>query len=237
MSLQPPAHHDLRRLRREYASRAERLADSDIYALSNPAYLFTIQQRQRETLKLLQAEAILPLANKRVLELGCGSGGVLQEYLLYGAAPTMLHGTDLLPDRLGAARTRLPHLPLTCADGQSLPYPSGTFDLALQYTVFSSILDDAVKQNLAAELLRVVRPGGLILWYDFWLNPTNPHTRGIRPPEIRGLFPGCRFVFKRVTLAPPITRWLVRVSWLLCALLEKIRIFNSHYLVAIRACE
>jgi hypothetical protein len=83
-------------------------------------------------------------------------------------------------------------------------------------------------------MMRVVKRNGLILSYDFWLNPSNPQTRGLRPDEIRRLFPGCRFEFHRITLAPPIARRLVPASWLLCAFLEKLKIFNTHYLVAIR---
>jgi hypothetical protein len=126
-------------------------------------------------------------------------------------------------------------LPLTCSDGQRLPYRSGVFDLVLQYTVFTSVLDDQVRTNLANEMLRVLRkPGGLILWYDFWTNPTNRQTRGIRPAEIRRLFPGCRYDFQRITLAPPIARRLVPHSWLLGVMLEQLSVFNTHYLVAIR---
>jgi hypothetical protein len=87
---------------------------------------------------------------------------------------------------------------------------------------------------MAQELLRVTRPGGMILWYDFWLNPSNPQTRGIRPAEIKRLFPGCTFRFERITLAPPLARRLVPLSWGLSLLLEGVKIFNTHYLVAIR---
>ena len=42
---------------------------------------------------------------------------------------------------------------------------------------------------MAEEMVRVLRkPDGLIVWYDFWLNPTNKQTRGIRPTEIKKLF-------------------------------------------------
>ena len=226
---------DLIRLRSEYAERERRLAGSDLYSPFNLANLFILQQRQRALLGLLRQCGVDSLEERRILELGCGRGGVLLEHLGYGAAPGRLHGTDLLADRLRDAHVRLPHLPLTCADGQNLPYRTGAFDLVLQYTVFSSILDDGIKANLAREMLRVLRkPGGLIVWYDFWLNPTNRQTRGIRPAEIRRLFPGCRFVFHRITLAPPIARRVVPISWTLALLLEKPKALNTHYLVAIR---
>jgi SAM-dependent methyltransferase len=225
----------LDRLRLEYVARQQRLAGNDIYSLYNVANLFTFQQRQRAVLRLLGQQGFNALAQRSILELGCGGGGVLAEYLNYGAKSNGLHGIDLLPARLSEARQWLPQLPLACADGQHLPYLTGNFDLLVQYTAFSSILDDTIKARLAREMVRLLRrPGGMILWYDFWLNPTNPQTKGIRPAEIRRLFPNCRFEFRRITLAPPLARRLVPLSWLLAALLEKLRLFNTHYLVAIR---
>lgn len=228
--------HDLDRLRAEYADRERRLAGSDIYSPFNPAHLFMTQQRQRVTLKTLRRLGFYPLDQRCILEVGCGRGGVLLEYLSYGAAPARIHGIDLLGDRVAEARERMPSLSLSCADGQHLPYPAEVFDLVLQYTAFSSLLDDGVKTNVAHEMLRVLRPDGAIMWYDYWLNPTNPQARGIRPPEIRRLFPGCEYHFQRITLAPPITRRLVRLSWLLCCALEKTVLLNTHYLAVIRKC-
>ncbi len=224
--------NDLERLRAVYRGRDQ--GGQGLYSLFNPAYLFMVQQRQRATLRLLHDLGLSKLAGKRLLEVGCGNGGVLYEYLGYGARPQEIHGIDLLPERVASAHRWLPHASVLTADGQRLPYKSGCFDGVLQYTMFSSILDDDVKANIAQEMLRVVRrPGGVIVWYDFWTNPTNPQTRGIHPAEIRQLFPGCRYLFQRITLAPPIARRLVQVSWVLCELLEKLSWLNTHYLVGI----
>lgn len=57
------------------------------------------------------------------------------------------------------------------------------------------------------------------------------------PGEIRGLFPGCRFTFERITLAPPLARRLAPLSRGLCTFLESLKIFNTHYLAAIRRGE
>jgi ubiquinone/menaquinone biosynthesis C-methylase UbiE len=207
---------------------------SRVTAAPSLATAFLLDRRRRDVQRLLSRHGFGDLAGRSILELGCGSGGVLLEYVALGAAPRRLHGTDLLPDRLRAARGRLPQAHLTRADGQRLPYKSAAFDVVLQYTVFTSVLDDEVKAGLAREMLRVLRRPGLILWYDFWLNPTNRQTRGIRAAEIRRLFPGCRHDFKRITLAPPLARRLVPVSRLLCSALETLRGMNTHYLVAIR---
>ncbi len=225
---------DLDRLRAEYADRSARLAHSDRYSLFNTRHLFMVQQRQRQILRLLKREGLMPLDQTRILEVGCGRGEKLLEALSFGAAPDRLYGMDLLPDRLRVAHTLLPHLALACADGQHLPYASGSFDLVMQYTVLSSVLDDTIRQHIAGEMRRVLRSGGLILWYDFWLNPTNPQTRGIRKDEVRRLFPGCHCRFHRITLAPPVARRMAPASWLLAATLEKFRLLNTHYLAAIR---
>jgi SAM-dependent methyltransferase len=225
---------ELERLRAEYAAREQRLAGSDRYSLYSPGDLFIWQGRQRALLALLRRWGYEPLSRYQILEVGCGQGGVLHELLSYGASPARLFGCDLLLERLLGAHQTLPHLPLTCADGQFLPYPDAAFDLVLQFTVFSSILDDEIKRCLAQEMLRVLSPGGMILWYDFWINPLNRQTRGIQPREIRQIFPGCQFRFCRITLAPPLARRLAPLSWQACALLEKLQFFNTHYLVAIR---
>ncbi|HUS15691.1 MAG TPA: class I SAM-dependent methyltransferase [Chloroflexia bacterium] len=229
-----PGDRDDMRLRTEYAARERRLAHSDLYSLFNPGNLYLVQGRQRAVLQLLRREGCSTLSEKRLLEVGCGAGMVLLEFLSYGATPGRLHGVDLLDWRLADGRVRLAGVPLMQADGRSLPYEDAAFDVVMQFTMFSSILDGAVRQAAAHEMRRVLRPNGLILWYDYWLNPTNRQTRGIRPAEVRRLFPDCRTTFQRVTLAPPLARRLARRAWLLCSVLESLRVLNTHYLVAVR---
>lgn len=226
--------NDLSRLRKEYADRDSRLAGSDIYSPFNPANLFALQQRQRDVINMLRQNKFEFLANKKILEVGCGGGGVMAEFLSLGASPTQLFGVDLLFGWLGHAHQRLPSSIFANVDGQSLSFPSKTFDLILQFTAVTSVLDSELRQKICADILRVLKPGGMILSYDFWLNPTNKHTRGLRLGEIRSSFPGCRVDYRKITLAPPLARRLVPISWLLCAFLEKLTIFNTHYLVAIR---
>src|SRR2546425_293534 len=108
-------------IRAEYAERDQRLEGSDLYSPLNPADVFIRQQRQRCVINLLRRYSFKVLTDKYILELGCGRGGVLHEFLGYGASPRRLHGTDLLQYRVKDAQVRMPHIPLTCADGQQLP--------------------------------------------------------------------------------------------------------------------
>lgn len=225
---------DLDRLRSEYARRARQQAGNSRYSLFSPDYLFTVQQRQRDLLRVLRKMGVYTLNDKRILEVGCGSGGVLLEFLLYGSSQENLFGVDILKGRLVEAHSKLPTAHFGNADGQALPYPAHSFDLVLQFTAFSSVLDDQIRKRMAREMLRTLAPGGMILWYDFWLNPTNRQTRGIRPNEIRALFEGCRIAFHKVTLAPPVARKVVPVSWQVGAVLESIKVFNTHYLAVIQ---
>ena len=224
---------DIARLRNEYEDRKHRFAESDVYSLFNRANLFIVQQRQREVLTALKKNGFTDLSNLLILEMGCGGGGVLTEHLGFGASPENLCGVDLLFNRLLHAHHILPSSGFANADGQALPFPARTFDLVLQFTAISSILDPELRRNICADMLRVLKPGGMIIFYDFWLNLTNPQTRGIRPLEIRGLFHDCDFEFQKITLAPPIVRRLVSISWGLALFLEGLRIFNTHYLVMI----
>lgn len=231
----PPGHDtDINRLRQEYAGRKTRKKLAGLYSPFYKPYLYFSQQKTRVLLHALQQNGVESLEEKAVLEIGCGSGGVLQEYNALGVKPGDLYGIDLLFDRLQECHTRLPSAGISNADGQDLPFADDSFDLVLQYTAFSSILDAEIKRRMAAEMLRVLKQAGTIIWYDFWWNPTNAQTKGIRPVEIKELFPGCRTDFQKTTLAPPIARRVVPASWGLALFLEALGLFNTHYLVIIQ---
>jgi len=225
---------DLFRLRREYENRKLRFEGKDVYSRIDPANFFAIQQRQRALLNVLRENGSVDFSKLKILEMGCGNGGILLEFLELGLMPTNLYGVDLLSDRLFNASKHLLGSHLLNSDGQFLPFPSHSFDMVMQFTALSSVLDPDIRRNICSEMLRVVDSLGIILWYDFWLNPTNPQTHGIRPTEIRKLFPNCTCEFHKITLAPPLSRRIVPISWILAIFLESLKIFNSHYLVAIR---
>jgi SAM-dependent methyltransferase len=110
-------------------------------------------------------------------------------------------------------------------------FPNDTFDLVLQSTVFTSVLDSSMKQQIASEMLRVVKRDGFILWYDYHVNnPWNTDVQGVKRQEISQLFPGCLIKLQRITLAPPLVRLLAPYSWLACYLLGKVPWLCTHYL-------
>ncbi len=211
---------------------ARRLAHDPRYSFFDPAALAAHQERQRATLRLLQNHGLTDLPSLRLLEVGCGGGGNLLDCLRLGFAPDRLAGVELLPDRHAEALVRLPvAVDLRLGDAATADFPPGSFDIVLQSTVFSSLLDDAFQQRLADRMWRWVRPGGGVLWYDFTVdNPRNRDVRGVPLRRIRALFPDARIDARRVTLAPPIARRVARWPGGLQGVLAAIPLLRTHLL-------
>ena len=202
-------------------------------------YLFGVQMRERRVLTLLRRAGIKKFDSLRFLEIGCGTGNWLREFVKWGAAPEHVVGIDLQEPRVNEALRRLPGgVSVLCGDAASLSMPDKSFDIILQSTVFTSILDFDLRLRLASEMVRLLSDNGVIIWYDFHIdNPRNPDVRGVRKDEIKVLFPDCVVDMKRITLAPPVARVLAPCSMLLCTVLELCPLLCSHYLGTIRKAE
>ena len=225
---------EVERIKEAY-ERRKKVVPTDIYSLFNVANLFTVQRREYEILNLFKKFKIFPLENKKILEVGCGTGSELRNLIRYRALPENMQGIDLLPDRIELAKTISPNIDFRCGDATNLPYESETFDIVTQFTVFTSILSSQMKRDITREALRVLKPDGIILWYDYHMdNPRNPDVKGVKKKEIYELFSNCDIYLKRITLAPPLTRAIAPYSYLVCYLLEKLQIFNTHYIGVIR---
>jgi ubiquinone/menaquinone biosynthesis C-methylase UbiE len=224
----PGDPHDA--MRERYARRASLPAGR--YAPLNAEVQARVHERQRATRVLLARHGVVDLAGRDIVEVGCGSGANLLEWLQFGAEPQRLVGNELLADRLEAARQRLPSaLRLHGGDASALPLADASFDIVHQSTVFSSILEDAQQQRLAEAMWRWLRPGGAVLWYDFTVdNPRNPDVRGVPLARVRQLFPQGRIDARRVTLAPPIARAVTRAHPALYTLFNTVPLLRTHVL-------
>ncbi len=222
------------RIRNEFARR-DREVPGDLYALSNRSAFFAHQQRLKDLLKVFRADGIFPLESKHILDVGCGSGSWLHDLEPWGATRACLHGIDLGDQRVAAAQVLLPGADIRQGDATALPWPDEHFDVVHQSTVFTSVLDALVKEQIAREMMRVLKPGGAIVWFDFaWNNPWNASVRGIGRKEVARLFPGFTAKLRRVTLAPPLMRRIVPVTWFGASLLEATTLLNSHLLGTLR---
>jgi ubiquinone/menaquinone biosynthesis C-methylase UbiE len=236
MSMPSSLEPETLRVRSAYARRDGR-RDQKTYSYFNVANLFIIQERERRLLALLARHGYSDLSERSILEVGCGSGFWMRQFIHWGAKPENMVGVDLRPECITKGRHLCPAgVKLECLNAAQLPYPERSFDLVMQSTAFSSILDRDTREQVGAEMLRVLKCGGAILWYDFFVNnPTNRDVRGVRKGEIERLFPGCNVFTERVTLAPPLACRLARFSWSLCEALVHLRILNTHYLALIQA--
>lgn len=193
-----------------YAERASDPALSARYSALLPVNQCIRQERERVLCALLRAHLKTPVADARVVEVGCGHGGNLLDFVKLGFDPAHLLGNDLIDSRVEQARRSLPAA-VTVQGGNALELDiaPGSMDIVFQSTVFTSLLDAQVRTDLATLMWRWTRPGGAVLWYDFaYNNPKNPHVRGMPLKEVRALFPEARIDVRRLTLAPPLARRL-----------------------------
>jgi len=225
---------DTARIYAEY-QRRDREIDYAFYSWAKPANLLVHQQTVRSCIRLLQRSGVFPLHGRRVADIGCGNGTWLLEFTQWGAEPANLAGIDLMPARVERARARLPQADIRTGTAAELPWPDRSFDLVSQFMMFMNIFDPALAATAAHEMLRVLKPGGVILWFDVRVgNPRNPQMRAIRAAEIRSLFPGCAIDLSPTLLAPPLSRVLAGKAWPLAEALHAIPLLCTHYAGIIR---
>jgi hypothetical protein len=81
--------------------------------------------------------------------------------------------------------------------------------VVLLFTVLSSVHDDRIARALAAEVRRVLAPGGVVAWYDLRApSPANDQVRPWAAADVHALFPDLEGRLRPVTLLPPLARRL-----------------------------
>jgi SAM-dependent methyltransferase len=171
-----------------------------------------------------------------VADIGCGEGGWLLRLLLMGVEPHNLVGIELLEERWERARIRVP--PSTrVLRGEASDVLKGlsiAFHVLFCGTVFSSILSDEVRTQLAASLWHHTDRAGCILVFDMIF--PNPHNRDVRPltrRDVSSLFPAARIRSARLVLAPPIARRVCPATPLAAMVLAAIPLLCTHRLYEI----
>ena len=106
---------------------------------------------------------LAPPSGLRWLDVGCGNGA-FTERLVVRCAPGVVHGIDPSEAQLSFARTRPATALVQYGLGvaMDLPFDGDSFDVAVMPLVIFFVPDPALG---VAEMVRVVRPGGLVAAY------------------------------------------------------------------------
>jgi len=116
--------------------------------------------------RLLQRLELVKIQPERVLDLGSGTGQCIPD-LFARYKKTDIVALDIAVSMLGHARKRgrwLRRPRCVCADAERLPFADGQFDLVFSNLMLQWCVDLDV---VFAELQRVLRPGGLLLFTSF----------------------------------------------------------------------
>lgn len=125
------------------------------YAVLKPGWMPATIRYQRWVAEALTSDA-------RILDLGCGRGGIVERL---GVRGTWV-GVD--PDRTSLRAHRVAALPTGQATAHRLPFAERTFDLVVSSWVFEHLSDPA---ETLAEVGRVLQPGGRLIF----LTPNGRH--------------------------------------------------------------
>src|SRR5467141_5143876 len=113
-----------------------------------------------------------------ILSVGCGPGVILREVCAIDSSITGT-GIDISAERVQEAIRKNPansRVKLLRGDAHAMQFPSDSFDLVYSRMLFEYLHD---KQQAAAEMVRVCRPGGSVLLQDLdgqllWNYPEDP---------------------------------------------------------------
>lgn len=108
---------------------------------------------------------VVPLAEGRVLEIGCGGG--LNQRFYDTARITTFAGIDPSEALLDGARRRTSKSDLPCdlrrGVAEDIPFPASTFDTVVCTYTLCSVTDH---ERAIAEMRRVLKPGGQLLFAE-----------------------------------------------------------------------
>ena len=177
----------------------------------------------------------LPTTGGRVLDLGMGDGQLADVARRADLPIGSWSGVDLDPRAVQAAAAAAPWGHFIEASGDRLPFDDASFDVVVASTLFSSLPSKRLAEAVVAEIGRVLKGGGWLLWYDLrYRNPANPGVHGIGRDNVRSLFPGWTTDLASITLLPPLARHLGPLTGGLYGPLHASPFLRSHLIGRLR---
>jgi len=175
--------------------------------LYNSDYSYFSEVERSVKIKQLVKKFITVNNDTTILEIGAGQGGNIALLKEMGFNDQTIFINELLPERIAHVKNNYPGIKVYEGNALEINFDR-KFDCIFQSTVFTSILNDNTRIELANKMWDLLKPGGIILWYDFiYNNPNNADVKKVSINEVKQLFKnasGSRII--KVTLAPPIGR-------------------------------
>lgn len=137
---------------------------------------------------------------KSVLEVGCGTGLLLERVAKFASAA---HGIDLSAGMLARARAR--GLDVAEASATALPFDDASVDVAYSFKVLAHVPDIA---GALREMARVVRPGGFVLAEFYNARSLRRLVKAMKPPTPVSATTHDEQVFTRYDTAAAIRTYL-----------------------------
>ncbi|HEY3258606.1 MAG TPA: class I SAM-dependent methyltransferase [Gemmatimonadaceae bacterium] len=182
--------------------------------LTNSEVTFQAFALERANIRALQ-RLQLDRHEAKVLDVGCGTGSSLLQFIKLGFLPQNLTGVDSGAERIEQARARFPNVEFRCESAERMRIPDSTFDLAFESTLFMMLTSEEIAQRIAGEMLRVTRRGGYVMMADWrYVEPRSQDHRAMTSRRMASLFDvgGATTVVarERGALVPPLGRFLSR---------------------------
>lgn len=149
----------------------------------------------------------------RILDVGCGGGGDIYELIRLNYRCENITGIDILPERLAEAKDSWPQMCFIQGDACRMEFEDGCFDLVFESTMFATLPDDVLSAGIAAEMVRVCKPGGYLLLRDWWTpKPRDTNYKALTKKRLGKLFAvgGSTHLvgIYKGALVPPVGRFL-----------------------------
>jgi SAM-dependent methyltransferase len=174
-------------------------------------------------------------AAREILDVGCGTGWWLAALAERRDVSAALHGLEILPDRVAAARERAPAAAVVEGDALALPFADGRFDIVSLLTVLSSLSGPGDVRAALAEVRRVLGPQGVVIvWEPRLPNPFNRRTTAVSTRDVAAALGGVQIRSRSTTLLPPLARHLGRRADRLYPRLAAIPALRSHRVMCAR---
>lgn len=212
-----------------------------VYGWRNPIGYYVRQRVRHCLIKMLNKHSLL-LADKNILDIGCGYGDWLRFFAEIRGTSRGLAGIDISSERIAKAKVINPGIEYTIGDALCLPFPEESFNMVTQFDTFEHFINKEILQKSANEITRVLKSNGFLLWFDLLPRHTSDSiNRGYSLEEVKALFPkfdliDFKPIFKKLNLGFTTVSTayeLPRFSLILTDLIEKIPLGKHNNLMVL----